>query len=145
MFFTSGISGNKTVSKTQMLHVTFTLWPTVMFWPVMNIVNSETVHFRVAHICCKNIKFFSENDKQIQYRMFKNSLCSCHYHNGNAALSRSGKTGDAAPQLVILSTCRSWANHDLRMVCNCYPFCICCMFEWRVTFQHPVLILRQNW
>jgi hypothetical protein len=38
----------------------------------MNIANSETVHGRIADICCKNIKFFSGNDKQMQYRMFKN-------------------------------------------------------------------------
>ena len=125
MFFTSSISSNKTVSKTQMLQVTFTLWPTVIFWPVMSIKNSKTVHGRVAHICCKNIKFFSENEKQMQYRMFKKSLCSYHYCSGNVALSRWGKAGEAAPQLVILSTHRSWANHELRVVCNCYQFCVC--------------------
>jgi hypothetical protein len=78
-----------------------------MFWPVMKIINGETLYGRVAHICCKNIKFLSENEKQMQYGMFKKSMCSCHYHSGNAALSRSGKSGDAAPQLVILTTCRS--------------------------------------
>jgi hypothetical protein len=63
MFFTSNIAGNKTVSKTQMLQVTFTMQLTVEFRLAMNIINRETVYGRVANISSKIIKFLFDSDK----------------------------------------------------------------------------------